>query len=151
MLILESRFSPSELAERWDDRTSPARFAGNDDVMDDIYIARRKDNRVFLIRKGGGTWDPFATVFRGKIEASDTGSVLKGSFSKRVLDYIVFMLFLFLDIYFAYRGYLMDAWSFSTVLVCSAVLVVLLLLIIPLPPARRRYTAFIREITDNGL
>ena len=65
MLILESRFSPSELAERWDDRTSPARFAGNDDVMDDIYIARRKDNRVFLIRKGVNSLLHALPVFLG--------------------------------------------------------------------------------------
>ena len=41
MLSLESKHSVSALSSRWDERTSPARFAGNDDVLDMIYFAKR--------------------------------------------------------------------------------------------------------------
>ena len=89
MLHLESRYSTEQLLARWDERTSLARFAGNDDVLDVIYVASRKKNRVFLIRKARRTLDPFATVFRGRIFPCGDGSVLQGSFSKRLFDYIL--------------------------------------------------------------
>ena len=147
-MILESHFSPSELIQRWDDRTSPSRFAGNDSILDDIYIAHRNNNRIFLIRKGRGTLDPFTTVFRGKILASSTGSMVKGYFGKRVFDYLVVAFFLYLDIYFSYRGYLIDKFSVSTAVICSIVAIVLIMLAIPLPSVRKQYTSFIKEITD---
>ena len=150
-MVLESRFEPAELFDRWDDRTSPARFAGNDGVMDDIFMARRKHDRVFLIRKGRNTWDPFSTVFRGRIVSATTGSVLKGCFTKRLSDYFLLSILMLIDIYFGWRGYLMDGFTGTTAFVCIAVFVALVLLAIPLPSARKKYTAFLKEITDEDL
>jgi hypothetical protein len=38
-LKFESGLTITELAARWDERTSPQRFAGSDDIFDNIYIA----------------------------------------------------------------------------------------------------------------
>ncbi len=151
MLVLQSRFDPSRLKERWDERTLPARFAGNDSVLDDVFIAKRNDDRVILIRKASGTWDPFSTVFRGRIQSAECGSVLRGYFSKRLFDYIVLVLAFLLEIYFSWRGYTMGAWSFSSTVVCCLFTLGLGLLAVPFPSARRRYIVFLKEITDEGL
>lgn len=150
MLYLDSCFSPAELTARWDDFTSPARFAGNDGVLDDIFIARRKDNRVYLIRKGRNTLDPFSTVFYGKILSTATGSILQGHFRKRFFDYLILVILLLLDVYIAYRGYVAEGFSASTTIVSLVVAVSLILLAIPLPPARNRYTAFLKKITEEA-
>ena len=151
MLILKSRCTPSALVLRWDERTSPARFAGNDDLLDDIYIAHREDRQVFLIRKGRGTWDPFSTVFRGKIVSYEGGSAIKGHFCKRFFDYLVLALLLLLDIYFAYRGFAMERFSISTGIVSVLFGAGVILLGIPLPPVRKKYMIFLKEITDEDL
>lgn len=149
MLILESRYSPEQLLARWDERTSPARFAGNDDVLDVIYVAVRKKNRVFLIRKARRTLDPLTTVFRGKIISYGSGSALRGNFSKRLFDYLLLLALLALDIFFYHRAFSAGLASdtFSVGCVCFAVL--LLFLAIPLPRAKKKYLAFLREITDD--
>ena len=105
MLSLESKHNASALSSRWDERTSPARFAGNDDVLDMIYFAKRKGNKVFLVRKGSRSLDLFATVFRGQILPRGEGSVLQGSFSKRLSAYLLLAVLLVLDGAFAAKAY----------------------------------------------
>lgn len=150
MLSLKSRYSPEQLTARWDERTSPARFAGNDDVLDNIYIASRKKNSVFLIRKARGALDPFATVFRGKILSCGAGSELRGRFSKRLFDYILLLLLLALDLFIYERAAVQTALTDGVKYGCAAFAVVLLLLAVPLPSAKRRYRAFLLEITGDN-
>lgn len=149
MLSLESKHSVSALSSRWDERTSPARFAGNDDVLDMIYFAKRKGNKVFLVRKGSRSLDLFATVFRGQILPHGEGSVLQGSFSKRLSAYLLLAVLLVLDGAFAAKAYSIGVLDWAGAMGCLLVAALLILAAIPLPGAKKRYTAFMREITDE--
>ncbi len=148
MLFLKSRYSPEQLAARWDACTSPARFAGNDELLDTIFIASRKKDRVFLIRKASGALDPFATVFRGRIVSCGGGSGIKGHFTKRLFDYLILLLFALADVFFYWRGMRAGPVSSSMTAGCIVFAIILLLLAIPLRSPRRRYRAFLEEITS---
>ena len=93
-------YSVEELSQRWDDYTSPARFAGSDDTMDLIFVAKRNGNKVQLVRKARTVREPFTCVFRGKIKKTDKGSEISGVFTKSFFDYVLvgllmaFMLYL---------------------------------------------------------
>lgn len=152
MLRLTSQMSKSELCARWDERTSPARFAGNDDNTDNIFMATRKGEKVTLIRKARGAWDPFATIFKGTISGSEDGdgqSVLEGVFTKRVFDYLMLIALAVLDFLFYWYAS-PERQTGSMKAGCIAFAVLLILLAIPMPSARKRYTGFLRDITDGG-
>ena len=149
MLSLTSSHSAKKMISRWDERTSPARFAGNDDVLDTVYRAKRKDNRVYLIRQGYSSLDPFTTVFRGKITENGEGSVLEGWFTKRVFDYVLLAILLILDVAFAVRSYSMGSLTNMGMLGCGIFAAILVLLAVPMPSAKRRYTEFLRDITRD--
>ena len=87
-MVLRSNYSEKELAERWDSRLNPARFAGNDDVMDLVFYGVRKGNRIKLMRRSGIGRVQFSAVFRGVIASDGKGSYIKGFFSKSIADYI---------------------------------------------------------------
>ncbi len=146
MLFLKSKCSEAELTDRWDERTSPARFAGNDDLFDAVFVAKRKQNRVTLIRKARGAWDPFATVFRGRIVPLQDGSAIKGHFTKRLLDYGLLLLLLLADGYFCFRLQDMGKLSTAASVGCLVLAAILLLLAVPLRASRRRYRAFLQDI-----
>ncbi len=146
MLFLKSKYSEADLASRWDERTSPARFAGNDELLDAVFVAKRKQDRVILIRKARGTWDPFATVFRGRIVPLPDGSAIKGYFTKRLFDYVLLFLLLLADGYFCFRLQDMGNLTASASVGCLAFAAILLLLAVPLRASRRRYRAFLQDI-----
>ena len=148
MLVLESKATPEQLAQRWDEKTSPARFAGNDELMDNIFIASRKENRVFLIRRASGALDPFATVFRGRIVPCGSGSAVKGRFTKRLFDYLLLLLLAVIDGFVYFRALNDGSVSPSVTGLCIAFALLLLLLAVPLPAPRRRYREFLEGITS---
>ncbi|MCH5182820.1 MAG: hypothetical protein J1E00_01465 [Oscillospiraceae bacterium] len=149
MLVLESKFTPEQLTQRWDEKTSPARFAGNDALMDNIFIASRKEDRVFLIRRASGALDPFATVFRGRIVPCGGGSAIKGHFTKRLFDYVLLLVLAFLDGFVYYRAMEEGSVSPSVTGFCIAFVVLLLLIAVPLRKPRRRYREFLEEIASH--
>lgn len=148
MLILKSKSTPEQLAQRWDEKTSPARFAGSDELMDNIFIASRKEDRVFLIRRASGALDPFATVFRGRIVSCGSGSAIKGRFTKRLFDYLLVFALAVLDGFLFYRAWDDGSVTPSFTGLCIGVAVLLLLLAVPLRSPRRRYREFLEEITS---
>ena len=46
----KSLYKKDELIQRWDDITSPARFAGANETLDWVYNASRKGERVKLVK-----------------------------------------------------------------------------------------------------
>ena len=148
MVELKSNLSKEQLLSRWDERTSPARFAGNEDLEDNIYMAKRKEDKVTLIRKARGAWDPFATVFKGTISSDGEKSVLLGSFGKRTLDYLILFALGVLDFLFYFYAS-PERQTQSMAAFCVAFAVILIVLAIPLPSARKRYTAFLKDITET--
>lgn len=150
MLILKSKLTKQQLIARWDDRTAPARFAGNEDLEDNIFIGTRKDDRVTLIRKARGAWDPFATVFKGKITSEGEYGVLEGTFGKRVLDYVILIALGLLDFLFYFYAS-PERQTQSTAGFCIAFAVLLIFLAIPRRSAKKRYREFLADIalTEN--
>lgn len=87
MLDFNSDYNADELSERWDEFTSPSRFAGSDEMLDLVFVSNRKDNKVKLVRRAKTNREPFSCVFRGKIEENGFGSKISGFFTKSIFDY----------------------------------------------------------------
>lgn len=102
MVDFESNLSPDELIARWDEYTSPSRFAGSDDTMDLIFVSVRKDNKVKLIRRTRSNREPFSAVFRGRIIKTEQGSKVSGVFTKSLLDYVAIVAIIGLLCYMRY-------------------------------------------------
>ncbi len=102
MTVLKSSYSPQELIARWDDRLNPARFAGNDDLLDLVFCGKRKGNKIRLMRRSGVSREPLSSIFRGKIVGTAQGSEIRGFFTKGVLAYI-FVGMLLAFIFFIYQ------------------------------------------------
>ena len=151
MIKFKSDFSFETLKERWDDFTSPARFAGNDDTMDLIFVSKRKDEKVRLVRRARNAFEPFACVFRGKIVKNEQGSEIVGCFTKSWIDYIVIALIFALLFYIrtlieargtgmgTINGLLILAIAFSAVLLTNR------------RATKRKYAEFIYRITDKDM
>ncbi|MBP5209180.1 MAG: hypothetical protein J6330_12075 [Clostridia bacterium] len=146
----ESSYGKEELIRRWDEITSPARFAGANEQLDWVYNASRKGDSVRLVKKPRASYDPYATVFRGKIEATKTGSRIRGIFTKGAADYIItaFVAAIYLGVCIAYAGRAAD----KTVpyLLISAGIAVFIFLLTPLPGKRRKYGELIREVVGKA-
>ena len=151
MLILPSDFSEEELTSRFDEYTGPARFAGNDDTMDLIFVSERKKNKIKLIRRARTVRDPFAAVFRGRIMKTENGSEIRGFFTKSVFDFIFMLLIdvllLFVQIQINQRG---DNPYVINVLLVTAIVISLLVLTC-FRRTKRIYADFLMEITGKSI
>lgn len=149
MIKFESSLSKAELAEKWDEFTSPARFAGSDDAMDLIYVSKRKDDKVRLVRRARSRRDPFSCVFRGKIKSRDGGSEISGFFTKALFDY--FAIAAIIALLFYIRSLVMERGeSLGTVNVLLACSIIGgFLLLYNTRSTKRRYADFIVRITGG--
>lgn len=89
MKKLKSKYCKKKLIARWDERTNPARFAGNDNIWDLVFLGLRKENKIKLMRRSGVSREPFSSIFRGKIVETENGSEIRGFFTKSIFDYIM--------------------------------------------------------------
>ncbi len=148
MLNFKSKLSYDELKARWDEFTSPARFAGSDDNLDLVFMSKRNDDKVKLVRRAKSTREPFSCVFRGRIKKSENGSEIVGVFTKAWIDYIFVAIVLGLMFYIrngiSERGEPMN--TINAVLAFSIVAGILLLL--NTRATKRRYCDFIARIAD---
>lgn len=149
MVRFPSDYSSDELIERWDEYTSPARFAGSDDTMDLIFVAKRNKNKVKLVRRARTVRDPFSCVFRGKIKKIGQGSEIKGCFTKSYFDYllcaIAFALLLYIRSFVIERGSSLGAMNtISIVAIVGGIL-----LMSNFRPTKRKYAEFIYKITGK--
>ncbi len=144
-----SSCSKEELIKRWDDVTSPARFAGANAELDWVYNASRKEDRVRLVKKPRASYDPYATVFRGKIEEDGEGSSITGIYTKGIADYIITLIVG--SIYFGVCAEYASRSAVKTVpyLLISAGILVVLFLLTPLPGKRRKYGELIKKVTGE--
>lgn len=145
----KSKYSKEELIKRWDDITSPARFAGANAELDWVYNASRKEDRVRLVKKPRASYDPYATVFRGRIEKDGEGSSITGIFTKGIADYIITLIVG--SIYFGVCAEYASRSAVKTVpyLLISAGILVVLFLLMPLPGKRRKYGELIKKVTGE--
>ena len=81
-MIMKSKLTKRQLAERWDERTSPQRFAGSDDMFDNIFVADRKGDKIKVAFKPRTGTYLFSTVFRGRITEDEEGSAITGKYTK---------------------------------------------------------------------
>ncbi|MBO4868974.1 MAG: hypothetical protein J5585_04615 [Clostridia bacterium] len=146
----ESSYGKEELIRRWDEITSPARFAGANEQLDWVYNASRNGDSVRLVKKPRASYDPYATVFRGKIEETKTGSRIRGVFTKGAADYVItaFIAAVYFGVCVAYVGRAAD----KTVpyLLISVGIAVFIFLLTPLPGKRRKYGELIREVVGEA-
>ena len=149
MITLPSDYSFEELVARWDDFTSPARFAGSDESLDLVYKSRRRGDKVTLVRRSDSMREPYAAVFRGKIVKTAQGSEIRGIFTKSFADYAVtaaiIALAVIIRIYAQDRA---DSLETANVLLAAAIIIGLLLLF-NLRSAKRKYLDFICKITGK--
>lgn len=149
MISFNSKYSADELIERWDEFTSPSRFAGSDENMDLIFMSKRKVNKVRLTRRARQSREPFSCIFRGKIEKTENGSVIKGIFTKSIFDYafvgIVFALLFYIRKLIIERGDSLN--TINALLVCWIVFG--LFLLFNSRSAKRRFADFITRITEE--
>ncbi len=145
-----SVLSKNELTARWDERTSPQRFAGGDDLFDNIYIARRSGDKVKLAFKPRSGPDLFSTVFRGRITGGESGSAITGSCTKSGADYAlacVLAVIMAVMLKAMYDRGLGVVGLYTGMLICAAVLAVYLL---PKRGARKKYAEFLKDIARKG-
>lgn len=151
MVKFKSDFSPDTLKERWDDFTSPARFAGNDDTMDLIFVAKRKNEKLKLVRRARSSFEPFACVFRGKIIKSEQGGEIVGIFTKSIVDYFVvagiFALLFYIRSFIVERGTSLN--TINSLLIIAIVSAVLLLK--NRRASKRKYSEFIYRVTGQDM
>ena len=143
MINFESNYSVNEFIERWDEFTSPARFSGSDDTMDLIFVSKRNENKVKLIRRARSNRDPFSTVFRGKIIKTEKGSAVSGIFTKSIADYISVTLVV------AFLFYLRSVSETNLNLLLSCSIIGGVLLLYNTRASKRRFAEFICRITDE--
>ncbi|HBR32437.1 MAG: hypothetical protein PHD46_05640 [Eubacteriales bacterium] len=146
MIRLKSSYSADQLAVQWDKRTSPERFAGNDDFMDLCFAGFRKGNRIKLARRNGISREPFSTVFRGKIVSQNGGSEIRGIFTKGLTDYITvfFVLAFVIAIYGVVKSRNAPMTAINVLLIITVLIAFVLLL--TLGRTKREYLDFIKEI-----
>ena len=145
----KSLYSKDELIQRWDDITSPARFAGANETLDWVYNSFRKGDNVKLVKKPRAAYDPYATVFRGRIEETKSGSQIRGIFTKGLFDYIItlFIAVVYFGVCAAYLSRAADQ-TIPLILISAGVIVILFLLI-PFPGKRKKYGELIRQVTGT--
>lgn len=143
-----SCFSKEELTSRWDEFTSPARFAGSDDVMDLIYVSKRKNDRVRLVRRARSKREPFSCVFYGKIAKTEKGSEISGIFAKSVIDYIAIALIIALLAYIRYIVIDRGESPVTVNVLLGASIIIGILLLYNTRSIKRKYAEFISRITD---
>lgn len=143
----KSLYGKEELTARWDDITSPARFAGANETLDWVYNASRNGDNVKLVKKPRASYDPYATVFRGKIERTKDGSQIRGVFTKGLFDYMItlFIAVVYFGVCAAFLSRAADK-TVPLILISVGVLIILFALI-PLPGKRKKYGALIRKVT----
>lgn len=148
-MIFESDFDKAALISRFDDLTSEARFAGADEQNDWVFQSTRKGDKIKIVRKPKNAYDPFATVFRGKITETKSGSAIKGVYTKSLPDYIFsfFVFFIYYAVCFKYYSSSADKTVPLTLIFAGALII--LLLFSSLPHTRKRYGDFIRRVTEG--
>lgn len=150
MIRLDSPKSHDELIKDFDERTSEARFAGNDAVLDNIFVTRRRGDRFTLVRKAKSLRDPFAAVFHGRIISNSDGtSSISGFFARSAVDYIaVILFFAFLMVI---RSEVISRGE--PVLTVNIIIVMYLLLaasfLMTFKSTKQRYIEFLKDITDR--
>jgi hypothetical protein len=147
LTILNSSYSSEELIARWDDRLNPARFAGNDDVLDLVFYGKRKGNKVKLMRRSGVSREPLSAIFRGRIVGTAQGSELRGFFTKSVIEYIIISVLLAF-VYFIYREvkHRFTDISWINIILAAVFILAILSLLRTGKSTKAKYIDFLKDI-----
>ena len=149
MLNFKSKLSVEELKARWDEFTSPSRFAGSDETLDLVFVSKRNDEKVKLVRHAKSTREPFSCVFRGKIKQTEQGSEIAGVFTKAWIDYLFVVATIGL-IFYIRAGIIERGDSLNTInAVLAFSLIAGILLLFNTRGTKRRYCDFISRITGE--
>lgn len=147
-VTLECSDSLEELTRRWDYMTSESFYAGCNEVMDLVFTGKRNGENVTLIHKAPAMHCTFATVFSGKLVATENGSAIVGGFRKRYSDYVIGLLVCVL--LFGFAQGILDTYYYAAIALATVGLLVIIVLLTALKSSKRKYTAFLERII-NGI
>jgi len=148
MRILKSNKSYDLLSKTFDERTSEARFAGNDELLDDIFITHRSGDKFTVVRKAKSIREPFATVFHGRLVCDGECSFIKGYFTKHIIDYIISaILFAFIIVI---RNEVLSRGEPSAAIniIAAMYLLLVFLLMMTFKNTKDKYIDFLKDITE---
>ena len=91
--------------------------------------------------------DPYSTVFRGRIEKTDGGSVIKGFFTKTVFDYIFTLAVVAIAFVMRFQAEARGADLYVSNVILIICIFGGLLLLYSFRPTKRRYIEFMCRIT----
>ena len=147
---IKSGLSLEELARRWDERTSPQRFAGGDELFDNIFISERNGEKIKTAYKPRSGPDLFSTVFRGRLVKDGDGSAISGLFTKTVADYILACVLAV--VFFAVMKAVADRGADTAVIYagCAVFAAVMILFLIPKKSFKKKYLELFEDIVQKG-
>lgn len=151
MVRYTSNFTKNELINRWDEYTSPARFAGADETLDLIFSAKRSGDSVKLTRRTKLSRDPFSPIFHGKIKSTKQGSEIVGYYTKSIIDYL--LVGFVMGLLFCMRSFIIERGeSLNTI---NSLLIIGIIgsfiLLKNTRVSKRKFSELIFKITDNEL
>ena len=147
---IKSGLTCEELVRRWDERTSPQRFAGGDEFFDSVFIAERSGEKIKIAYKPRSGPDLFSTVFRGRLVKDGEGSAISGLFTKAGVDYILACVLAV--VFFAVMKAVRDRGAdIAVIYACCAVFaLVMILFLIPKRSFRKKYLELFEDIVQKG-
>ncbi|MDD2268604.1 MAG: hypothetical protein PHY15_03510 [Eubacteriales bacterium] len=140
----------SRIKNNFDYMTSEAYYAGNDEFLDNVFMGKRKDEKIYLINRPAKSFSVFSTVFRGIIVCSDGSCYIKGYFGKRYFDYFIFLLLSAAVLYFASEMTRLSSQS-DAIGVALIWGVISLFILIPSKKTKQKYTDFLQRIADMNI
>lgn len=147
---IKSGLSLEELVRRWDERTSPQRFAGGDELFDNVFIAERNGEKIKIAYKPKSGPDLFSTVFRGRLIKNGERSAISGLFTKAGVDYILACALAV--VFFAVMKAVSDRGAGVTVIYagCAVFAAVMILFLIPKKSFKKKYLELFEDIVQKG-
>lgn len=151
MVRYTSNFTKKELTERWDEYTSPARFAGADETLDLIFCAKRRGDSVKLMRRTKVSRDPFSANFYGIIKSTKQGSMIVGFYAKAIVDYL--LVGIVLGLLFCMRSYIIERGESLNTINSLLIVAIIggLILLRNTRTSKRKFSELIFKITDIEL
>ncbi|MEG1743151.1 MAG: hypothetical protein RR246_03190 [Clostridia bacterium] len=143
-MTIKSELPTFELIENWDEITSYKNFAGGDEILDEVYIARRRKKYIYLISKPKSAHNLFGAAFHGFIKNDGSGSKIVGFFGLSWFDYFVAAALLFVYGFVTVAIFQRDQFANGmTVLIIGCV--IFFFVFFTFPKTKKKYMRLIKK------
>lgn len=134
------------IRKNFDFMTSEAYYAGSDEFLDSVFIGKRQGNKLFLVNRPLKSFSVFTTIFRGKIITDGDNCFIKGYFSKRYFDYIIYLLLSAFVLIFAVK--MQDINQSGGLMIAIIWGIVTILFLMPLKGTKTKYIDFLNRVVN---